>query len=54
MENVDPCLYDLNYKSADNIAYLAAMLELTWGSDRILTIMKAARLILDEQERQAP
>ena len=48
--NPDPNLFEVNYKSPDNIAYLAAMLESTWGSERIQTLMKAARVILDQQE----
>lgn len=49
MYNPDERLFEINYKSPDNIAYLAAMLEETWGSERIATIMKAARVILDNQ-----
>jgi hypothetical protein len=48
--NPDPNLFEVNYRNADNIAYLAAMLEDTWGSKRIQTLMKAARVILDKQK----
>jgi hypothetical protein len=48
--NPDPNLFEVNYRNADNIAYLAAMLEDTWGSERIQTLMKAARVILDQQK----
>jgi len=48
--NPDPNLFEVNYRNADNIAYLAAMLEDTWGSERINTLMKAARVILDKQK----
>ena len=54
MYNPDPNLFKVNYRNADNIAYLVAMLEETWGSERINTLMKAARTILDQQEHQAP
>ena len=50
MYNPDPNLFEVNYRNADNIAYLAAMLEDTWGSERIATLMKAARVILDNQK----
>lgn len=50
MYNPDPNLFEVNYRKADNIAYLAAMLEETWGVDRIATLMKAARVILDQQK----
>ena len=52
MENLDYCLIGLDYKNPDNIAYLATMLEATWGVDRITTLMKAARIILDNQEKE--
>jgi hypothetical protein len=48
--NPDPNLFEVNYRNADNIAYLAAMLEDPWGSERIQTLMKAARVILDNQK----
>ena len=54
MYNPDPNLFEIDYQSPDNIAYLAAMLEATWGVDRITTLMNAARTILDQQEHQAP
>ena len=50
MDNVDNRLFDINYRNAENIAYLVAMLESTWGVDRITTLMKAARVVLDQQE----
>ena len=48
--NPDPNLFEINYRNADNIAYLVAMLEETWGAERINTLMKAARVILDKQK----
>jgi hypothetical protein len=48
--NPDPNLFEINYRSPDNIAYLVARLEHTWGSERIQTLMKAARVILDQQQ----
>lgn len=50
MYNPDPNLFEINYRNADNIAYLVAMLEETWGAERINTLMKAARVILDKQK----
>lgn len=52
MYNPDPNLFKVNYRNADNIAYLTAMLEATWGVDRITTLMNAARTILDQQEKE--
>jgi hypothetical protein len=56
MENVDPMdkvdnrLFDINYRNAENIAYLIAMLEAVWGVDRISTLMLAVRDIRISQE----
>jgi len=50
MYNPDPNLFEINYRNADNIAYLVARLEDTWGVDRIATLMRAARVILDQQK----
>lgn len=50
MYNPDPNLFNINYRSEDNIAYLVTMLEHVWGVDRITTLMKAARVVLDQQE----
>ena len=50
MYNPDERLFEVNYRSPDNIAYLVARLEDTWGSQRIETLMKAARVILDNQK----
>lgn len=52
MYNPDPNLFNVDYRDADNISYLVARLELTWGSERINTLMKAARTILDNQEKE--
>ena len=52
MENVDTRLFDIDYKNADNIAYITTMLEFVWGVDRISTIMNSARIILDRQEQE--
>lgn len=52
MYNPDPNLFNIDYRDADNISYLVARLELTWGSERITTLMKAARTILDNQEKE--
>ena len=50
MYNPDERLFEVNYRNADNIAYLVARLEDTWGAERINTLMKAARVILDNQK----
>jgi hypothetical protein len=50
MYNPDERLFWVDYKSPDNIAYLVARLEDTWGVERISTLMKAARVILDNQK----
>lgn len=50
--NPDPNLFEVNYRNPDNIAYLVARLEATWGSERINTLMKAARVILDQQQEK--
>lgn len=52
MYNPDERLFEVNYRSPDNIAYLVARLEATWGSERISTLMKAARVILDQQQEK--
>lgn len=52
MYNPDPRLFHVNYRNADNISYLVAKLEDTWGSERINTLMKAVRVILDEQKKE--
>jgi hypothetical protein len=49
MENVDTRLFDINYKSPENIAYLVAMLEQVWGVDRINLLMHAALNIRIQQ-----
>lgn len=48
----DPRLFEIDYRNADNISYLVARLELTWGSDRITTLMNAARTILDQDKKE--
>ncbi len=52
MDNVDVRLFDVNYRNAENIAYLIAMLEAVWGVDRISTLMLAVRDIRISQENQ--
>lgn len=52
MYNPDSNLFNINYRDEDNIAYLVTMLEHVWGVDRITTLMKAARTILDNQEKE--
>jgi hypothetical protein len=52
MDNVDVRLFDVNYKSPENIAYLVAMLETVWGVDRINTLMLKVRDIRISQENQ--
>ena len=52
MDNVDNRLFDINYRNAENIAYLVAMLETVWGVDRINTLMLAVREIRISQENQ--
>jgi len=52
MENVDSRLFDINYRSPDNIAYLVAMLEEVWGIDRISLLMHAALNIRIKQMNQ--
>lgn len=52
MENVDSRLFDINYKSPENIAYLVAMLEQVWGVDRINLLMHAALNIRIQQMNQ--
>lgn len=52
MENVDSRLFDINYKSPENIAYLVAMLEQVWGIDRINLLMHAALNIRIQQMNQ--
>jgi len=52
MDNVDVRLFDVNYKSPENIAYLIAMLEAVWGVDRINTLMLKVRDIRISQENQ--
>ena len=52
MDNVDSRLFDINYRNAENIAYLVAMLETVWGVDRINTLMLAVRDIRISQENQ--
>ena len=52
MENVDTRLFDINYKSPDNIAYIIAMLEQVWGVDRISLLMHAALNIRIQQMNQ--
>lgn len=50
MDNVDNRLFDINYKSPENIAYLVAMLETVWGVERINTLMLKVRDIRISQE----
>jgi hypothetical protein len=50
--NPDPNLFEINYRSPDNIAYLVAMLEQVWGVDRINTLMNAVKDIRLNQEAQ--
>jgi len=52
MENLDHSLIGVDYKNPDNIAYLVTMLEHVWGVERITTLMNAARVILDNQEKE--
>jgi len=52
MFNPDKRLFDVDYKNADNIAYLVAMLEQVWGVNRIYTLMGAAKAIRDNQENK--
>ena len=53
MEKVDSRLFDINYKSPENIAYLIAMLEQVWGVDRINLLMHAALNIrIQENNRE--
>ena len=52
MDNVDIRLFDVNYRSPENIAYLVAMLEQVWGVDRINTLMNAVKEIRLSQETQ--
>jgi hypothetical protein len=52
MDNVDSRLFQVNYRNAENIAYLVAMLETVWGVDRINTLMLAVRDIRISQENQ--
>lgn len=52
MEKVDSRLFDINYKSPENIAYLIAMLEQVWGVDRISLLMHAALNIRIQQMNQ--
>lgn len=52
MDKVDSRLFDINYRNAENIAYLVAMLETVWGVDRINTLMLAVREIRISQENQ--
>ena len=52
MDNVDNRLFDINYRNAENIAYLVAMLETVWGVERINTLMLAVRDIRISQENQ--
>ena len=40
--NPDERLFNIDYRNASNIAYLAARLEETWGIDRINLLMHAA------------
>lgn len=50
MDNVDNRLLSVNYRNAENIAYLVAMLEQVWGVERIHTLMLAVRDIRISQE----
>jgi hypothetical protein len=50
MDNVDNRLFDVNYQSPENIAYLVAMLETVWGVERINTLMLKVRDIRISQE----
>jgi hypothetical protein len=52
MYDADPILYKVNYRNANNIGYLFAMLEATWGVERISTLMLAVREIRINQEKQ--
>jgi hypothetical protein len=52
MDNVDNRLFSVNYRNAENIAYLVAMLETVWGVERINTLMLAVRDIRISQENQ--
>ena len=52
MDNVDSRLFQVNYRNAENIAYLVSMLEAVWGVDRINTLMLAVRDIRISQENQ--
>jgi hypothetical protein len=52
MDNVDNRLFSVNYRNAENIAYLVAMLEQVWGVERINTLMLAVRDIRISQENQ--